>query len=264
MSELLWVALVWAMSSLTLTTGIGAGVVYAPALALLFGFDLPAAIATSVVVQVAGVGTTALGHLRNRNSDLAMALRLGVLGSVGVGASRAASSVIPSRGTEIAFVLGMSIVGVWLVAGRRFPLPHPNAATRAQVLRTRDGLTYSFCRPSHGYGLAVVAGAATGALGISGAEIQISALMLRCGVPAGVAVGTGTGAAAVSLATAVALSIAQVGWAFALYGIPSAVAGSLTARRLSHRVPHEGLRMAIGVLSLLSAVGVAIRAVNGG
>lgn len=256
--------LVWTMSSFTLTTGIGAGAVYAPALVFLFGFDLPAAIATSVVIQLAGVGSTALGHLRDQRTDPAWALRLGVLGGAGVVGSQAASSVIPRRGTEIAYVVGMSIVGGWLVAGRRLPPPDPVPATASQVLRTGDGTTYPFYRPRHGYSLAAAAGAGTGALGISGAEVQISALMLRCDVPPGVATGTGTGAAAVSLVVALAFTISHVGWLFALFGIPAAVAGSHTARRLAHQLHPEGLRVAIGVLGLLSAVGVAIRAANGG
>ncbi len=52
-----WVfPVVWGLSSGTLSTGIGAGVVYAPLFTLALGFDLQPAIGTSILTQVAGVG----------------------------------------------------------------------------------------------------------------------------------------------------------------------------------------------------------------
>lgn len=60
---------VWGLSAFTLTTGVGAGVVYSPMLVVFFGLDIPSAVVTSVVVQLAGVGPTALGHRRAHNTD---------------------------------------------------------------------------------------------------------------------------------------------------------------------------------------------------
>lgn len=264
MTELLWLVLVWVLSSLTLSTGIGAGVVYVPTLMFLFGFDLPDAVATSLIIQLAGVGTTALGHHRRGRTDPKLAFRLGGSAAAGVVATRAAASLIPRSGAEIAYVIVMSIVGAWLVAGRRLPIPHPaHPGATARILHTRDGSAYEFCRPGHGYGIGALAGAGTGIIGISGAEIQISALMLRCGVPASAAVGTGTAAAGLALAVAAASSVGSAVASFVYLGIPAAVAGSLTAARISHRFLPEGLRVGVGLLGLLSAVGVAIDLVNG-
>lgn len=65
---------------------------------------------------------------------------------------------------------------------------------------TRGGGPYVFCRPAHGYWIASLAGLATALIGISGAGIQPSTLMLRCRIPAKIAVGTGTAAASMTLA----------------------------------------------------------------
>ncbi len=38
--------------------------VYPPMCVIFYGLDIPAAVTTSIVIQLAGVGTTALGHVR--------------------------------------------------------------------------------------------------------------------------------------------------------------------------------------------------------
>lgn len=233
-------------------------------LIFLFGFDLSTAVATSLIIQLAGVGTTAYGHHRSGRTDPKLALRLGATAVVGVVAVRAAPSLIPRSGAEIAYVIVMSIVGAWLLAGRRLPMPHPaHSGTATRILHTRDGSAYEFCRPGHGYGIAGLAGAGTGTIGISGAEIQLSALMIRCGVPASAALGTGTTAAALALAVAAASSVGSAVVSFVYLGVPAAVAGSLTAARISHRLLPEGLSIGVGLLGLLSAIGVAVDLVNG-
>ncbi len=95
------------------------------------------------------------------------------------------------------------------------------------------------------------------------AEMHISALMLRCGIPADAAVGTGTAASALALLVAAVLTIGNVAWPFALVGIPAAIAGSYSARRLALHIPAARLRVGIGILAVLSTIGVAIRAVGG-
>ncbi|MFQ5523796.1 MAG: hypothetical protein ACE5F5_09500 [Acidimicrobiia bacterium] len=54
-----------------------------------------------------------------------------------------------------------------------------------------------------------------------------------------------------------------VAWRFAAVGVPAAVLGSRMARRLSHRLRADAMRVGIGVLAVASAVGVGLRALNG-
>jgi uncharacterized membrane protein YfcA len=253
--------IVWALSSLTLTTGVGAGVVYAPMFVLVFDLDLPSAVATSILIQLAGVGTTAIGHFSSPTTDRALAIRLGAVGAIGVVAAWLIRSRVPVPLAEAAFVVGIAAVGLWLLKGTRISVRLPTRRVGATP-RPFGGLPeYEFCRPAEGYGLAGIAGAATATLGISGAEIQITALMLRCRVPTVIAIRTGTVAAALTLVVAGALAVgsAQVEWALLLIGVPSAVLGSLTARRLARRLPGRGLRVGLGLLVLLSSLGVALR-----
>lgn len=260
-----WLAAVWIMSSLTLTTGVGAGVVYTPLLVLGAGLDLRAAVATSIVIQIAGVGATAIGHLRSGFTDFGLAWWLGGVATGGVVLGAVAADFVPLTLTAEIYAVGFVLVGIWLVATRRAPLPmglaSRNARRRRAEARVVAGETYDFCRPSHGYGLSTLAGVATTVLGISGAEIQITALMLRCGVPVRIAVTTGTVATTVSLAAAVGFLGVTAGRAvaFAGWGIPAAIAGSVTARRVARHLPREGIRLGVGLLVLVSAVGLAYR-----
>ncbi len=259
-----WVfPVVWGLSSGTLSTGIGAGVVYAPLFTLALGFDLQTAVGTSILTQVAGVGTTAFGHLREGDTDRPLAARLGTTAVVGVILGWAVVDVIPRIGAEILFVVGMTSIGLWLVAGRRTRLPLPvtsQPAVRA-VFHRGAQTSYEFCRPDQGYVFAVLAGSGTAVLGISGAEVQISALMLRCRVPTLIAIGTGTAAAALALvaASGVAVITGNVAWTVAIVSMPAAVLGSLTSRVFAHRLVEEGLRVGVGLLLTASGLGVGIR-----
>ena len=69
MEHVILAVAVWLLATLTLTTGIGAGVVYTPMFVIFYELDIPAVVATSIVIQLAGVGTTALGHVRGRHTD---------------------------------------------------------------------------------------------------------------------------------------------------------------------------------------------------
>jgi uncharacterized membrane protein YfcA len=108
-----------------------------------------------------------------------------------------------------------------------------------------------------------VAGRVTSLLGMSGAEIQISALMLRCRVPPRIAVGTGTAAAVVTLAAAVVLITVQgrVAWPLVAVSAPAAALGARASRVVATHLPQEAMRRGIGVIMLCSAVELGIRRV---
>lgn len=265
MESITLLVVVWGLSAFTLTTGVGAGAVYSPMFVFVFGLDIPSAVATSVVVQLAGVGTTALSHRRDLNTDPGLAFRLGGIAAVGVVMVSLIGSRVPAMVSEIVFVVGMLSIGVAILTGvhlsREPVVVDTHSRRRLSTRQSRDGTTYDFCRPSHGFELAWVAGVATGALGVSGAEVQISSLIVRCRVPTRIAVGTGTVAAALALLAASALAVFGhgVAWSLAVVAIPAAVLGSMTARFSARHISDNTLRVVIGLLVIVSAAGVAVR-----
>jgi uncharacterized protein len=256
-----WIfALVWVLSALTLTTGVGAGVVYAPVFLLFFEMSPAMATGTSILIQFAGVGTTAVGHIRGGSTDRTLAGRLALAAVFGLVVGRVTYGLIPHTGAQIAYVAGLAAVGAWLLFSRRRPLSAPTNPDQAEQRVTSDEVSYVFCRPTHGYWLASLAGLATALIGISGAGIQSSALMLRCRLPPKIAVGTGTAAAAITLAVgSVMVAVAgEVDWPVIAIAIPAAILGALTARLLAKGVPPQWLAPAIGFLMLAMAAGLTV------
>jgi uncharacterized protein len=253
-------ATVWVLSAITLTTGVGAGIVYAPVFLLFFQMSPATATGTSILIQFAGVGATAVGHMRLGTADRSLAVRLALAGTVGLIVGRATYQLIPHVAAEFAFVAGLTTVGVWLVVARQRALPPPSGSGGGELRTTANAGPYIFCRPAHGYWIASLAGLATALIGVSGAGIQISALMLRCRIPAKIAVGTGTGAAAITLAVGSLLvaTAGEVDWAVASVAVPAALLGSLTARLLARSFPARGLGRAVGILILTMAAGLTI------
>lgn len=265
--EALGLALVvWILSALTLTTGVGAGVLYSPMFVVMFGLDITTAVGTSLVIQLAGVGTTAFGHHQAEDTDRELSLQLGSVAVAGVIVVWLARDLIPEVAWEVVFVAGMLSVGIWLLMGVRVRKSGSIGVRSREPLtlrRAQDGTIYDFCRPSQGFVLAWVAGVATGGLGVSGAEVQISSLIARCRVPMRIAIGTGTVAAAVALVVASAFAVVgrDVEWSLAVVAIPAAVVGSLSARIGARGVPERAMRVAIALLVITSALGVAAREV---
>lgn len=263
MTMLLVFAVAWALSSLTLTTGVGGGALFVPLLVLALGVDLRIAVATGVVTQLAGISTTTVGHAVDRRVDVSLAVRLGGAAVGGVVLSRVVVDVIPGSVFGAFFVVAMIGVALWIGT---HPLPSPTASgarpfppaapDRARTPR------YPFCQPGHGYALAVLAGTAT-VLGISGAEIQISALILRCRVPIRGAIATGAAATTLALVAAATAVVASgdVAWHLAAASVPAAAAGALTARSIVRFLPETSFRLGLAALMLVSATAVAVRSV---
>ena len=84
--------------------------------------------------------------------------------------------------------------------------------------------------------------------------------MLRCWIPAKIAVVTGTAAAAMTLAvgSVIVVTAGEVDWSVMVVAIPAAVLGALTARLLARSVSSRGLGPAIGALMLAVAAGLTI------
>ncbi len=181
--------------------------------------------------------------MRLGTTDRPLAARLALAGTAGLVVGRATYQMVPHFAAEVALVLGLAAVGVWLlVTWRRvFPLPPRSNDTERRLVPGFG--SYTFCRPTHGYRLASVVGLVTAMIGISSAGIQISALMLRCRIPAKIAVGTGTAAASITLAigSLIVAAAGEVDWAVATVAVPAAVLDSLMARNLARGVPTRGL-----------------------
>ena len=104
---------------------------------------------TSILIQFAGVGTTAVGHIRGGSTDRSLAVRLAFAGIFGLVVGRVAYELIPHTAAEIAFVVGLTVVGVWLLFARRKPLLPPiNSDIGQRRVTSGAGLSFPVGPPT--------------------------------------------------------------------------------------------------------------------
>jgi uncharacterized membrane protein YfcA len=257
---------VWLMSSLTLTTGIGGGAAYIPMLVVLVGLDVATAIGTGIVIQLAGVTTTAAGHLVAGRTDLALALRLATAALAGLVVTRLALYPVAAAAIEPGVSIALIAVAVWIAFGRPQPepvLPATPWSCRQLGPTLRAGPPLSVLpaqarlRPGgRGRTRHVAAGDERRGDPDLGAHAALSG-------PPRIAVGTGTAAAVVTLAAAVVLITVQgrVAWPLVAVSAPAAALGARASRVVATHLPQEAMRRGIGVIMLCSAVELGIRRV---
>src|SRR5688500_18659861 len=95
--------------------GVGGGIFMVPALVLVAGFDQQEAQATSLLVIVPTAAVATWSVRGSGIGDTSLALRLGVLGTIGGAAGAAAALALPGQALRYAFALLLVVVGVKLL-----------------------------------------------------------------------------------------------------------------------------------------------------
>lgn len=99
--------------------GVGGGVMMVPFLVLVAGLSQHAAEATSLLVVVPTAIVASLVLHRRRVGDLAVALRVGVVGTVGGAAGALLALALPAHALRNVFAVFLGLVGLRLVADTR-------------------------------------------------------------------------------------------------------------------------------------------------
>jgi uncharacterized protein len=263
--------------SLGALVGIGGGVIVVPALAILFGYDIKTAIAASLVAVVATSITAGGRYVRLGMVNTRLALTLELATAIGGLTGGLVGTLVPSAALSVVFGVLLVITGVLLIRGRSDSGEHVAVAgadrsgweTRRPLGgaywddRTGTMISYTARRLPVGEGVSFIAGVASGLLGIGGGVLKVPAMNLGMDVP--VKVAAATSSFMIGVTATAGLSV-YLGRGFVHPGIAAplsigVLAGALAGTRLVGAASPMVLRRILGVVLVLVAVVMIVRAV---
>lgn len=172
--------------------GLGGGLLIVPILTLGFGLPLTAAVGTSLVCVIATSTGAAALNVRAGRADVRLGITLGAATVVGAASGGIAAGIIPERILAGLFAVLLAYTSFTMVRGLRgnsapvHPGPEPDPTVpdgpRAPAYRTH--------RLPLAWAGSVVAGQASGLLGVGGGIISVPLMSLLMGAPMRVAVAT--------------------------------------------------------------------------
>lgn len=255
--------------------GIGGGIVIIPALTLLCGIDIRYAIGSSIVAVVATSSGAAAAYLRERMTNLrvAMVLELATVSGALTGAFLAGK--IANRWLYIVFGVMMAYTSLMMLKRRGEEAVTTAAGTPwAEYLRLGDRyydailgreVAYQVVRTRVGLGLMYLAGIVSGLLGIGSGALKVPAMDLVMRLPLKVSTATSNFMIGVT-ATASAAIYFHRGDIDPFVAAPVAAGvllGSAAGTRLLHRIRSSTLRGIFVLLLLAVAVQMVARGVRG-
>ena len=166
--------------------GVGGGIIVVPVLTIVFGVDIRLAIAASIISVIATSSGAASAYVRDRLTDLRVGMFLELATTTGavIGALLAAV-VAPGL---LLVLLGVMLLGSALQQVMRLgeelpPATEPDAlAARLRLVgsypdaRLRSEVPYAARRVPLGFALMVIAGVASGLLGIGSGALKVLAM----------------------------------------------------------------------------------------
>lgn len=252
--------------------GIGGGVLLVPALTLLLGMPVRVAIGVSLISIVATSAGASAAFVRDRLTNLRVAMALEVATTSGALVGAGIAGVVSPRLLEGLFAAAMLISAVETLRHNADRNPLVSSDRLAQRLRMgssypdpKGPVPYGVRRVPQGAAMMVAAGVASGMLGIGAGVLKVLAMDSIMGLPfkvssatsnfmVGVTAGAGAlvylarGDVATTLAAPVALGVSV---------------GALAGSRVLVRTSARGLRAAFVVLILFVALQMGWRALHG-
>ena len=181
--------------------GLGGGIIVVPALTLLLGVDIRYAIGASIVSVIATSSGAAAAYVRERMTNLRVAMLLEIGTTAGALSGAFLSGVVGGRWLFIVFgvVLGFSALQMFRRSahdeGGAPPVPDPWAdrlRLHGEYFDQAIGKTipYRVCHTPIGLVLMYLAGIASGLLGIGSGSLKVTAMDLAMRLPIKVSTAT--------------------------------------------------------------------------
>jgi uncharacterized membrane protein YfcA len=180
--------------------GLGGGIIVIPALTLLLGIDIRYAIGASIVSVIATSSGAAVAYVRERMTNLRVAMMLEIGTTTGALSGAYLSGLIGGRWLYVIFglVMGYSAVMMFPRRGRREG-DDGRPAPVADFLRLSSSyydeaagreIAYRVVRARVGLGLMYIAGMISGLLGIGSGSLKVPAMDLAMRLPIKVSAAT--------------------------------------------------------------------------
>jgi len=172
--------------------GVGGGIIVVPALTLLMGVDIRSAIAASIVAVIATSSGAASGYVRQRLSNLRLAMLLETTTALGAVCGALLAAAVSGRALTLLF--GMVLVyTAWSMSRKPShaarELPQDALADRLRLhgsyfdkVLGRE-IVYRVSRTPVGLAVSYVAGMLSGLLGIGGGVLKVPVMNLAMGIP---------------------------------------------------------------------------------
>lgn len=260
-------------STLAISSGISGALLFSPFFMLVAGLSPSQAVGAGLLTEVFGMGNGLRSYVRKGLVDWST-VRWLLLGSVPtVVAGALLSHHIPDGLLKIVFGSGLVLLSVYLLLHPTPPECEPGGK-EGRVLRERSGkrgvteitdaggTTYRYptCWRLPGVALAALGGTLTEIISAGLPEVTTTQLILRCRVPARIAIATSVVTLAITAVAGAAVhSLAAVPvWDVVVWSIPGVLIGSHLGSRLGDLLPpgimERGLSMVFGVIGLLVLV----------
>jgi len=180
--------------------GLGGGIIVIPALTLLLKIDIRYAIGASIVSVIATSSGAAVAYVRERMTNLRVAMMLEIGTTTGALSGAYLSGLIGGRWLYVIFgvVMGYSALMMLPRRGRR-ERDHERPAPVADFLRLSSSyydeavgreIAYRVVRARVGLGLMYIAGMISGLLGIGSGSLKVPAMDLAMRLPIKVSAAT--------------------------------------------------------------------------
>ena len=254
--------------------GLGGGIIVIPALTLLLGVDIRYAIGASIVAVIATSSGAAAAYVRERMTNLRVAMFLEIATTTGALTGAYLSGVIGVRWLYIVFGVVMSYSAVAMYRKRHDSLV---AQARPSGLADRLGLhasyydeatkrelAYRVARPGAGLGLMYVAGAVSGLLGIGSGALKVPAMDLAMRLPIKVSTATSNFMIGVTAAASAGVYFARGDInPFIAAPVAAGVLGGATAgSRLLGRIDSGAIRTVFVVVLLWVSLEMLLKGVR--
>jgi uncharacterized membrane protein YfcA len=220
--------------------GLGGGIIVVPALTQLFGVPFRAAVAASLVTIVASSSASSAAYVGRGQVDLRVAVILELATVAGALFGSAVAALLP------VFALKLLFAGLAFYVAATLWLRRHGASDSMQVG------SYEVRRWGTGLGVAGLAGAVSGLLGVGGGAFKVPAMTLAMGIPFKVAAATSNFAIGVTAAVSAYLYYGR-GDLDPLLAAPVVIGVFLGARvgtRALPRLPAKKLQATFAMLLL--------------
>ena len=276
-SELAVFVLSVAAGGIGALAGVGGGIVVVPLLTIAFGIDIHLAIAASIISVIATSSGAAAAYVRDRLTDMRVAMFLELATTTGAVAGALLAAVV--QPALLLVLLGIILLGSALQQVLRLgeelpPQREPDAvAARLRLVGSypdallRRDVSYAARRVPLGFALMLVAGTASGLLGIGSGALKVLAMDGVMRLPMKVSSATSNFMIGVTAAASAGIYLAR-GDLDPRIAAPVALgvlAGATGGARLLPRLVNRHVRwvflpvlLAIGIETLARGLGVGI------
>ena len=245
--------------------GLGGGIVLVPALTLLLHLDIRYAVGASIVAVIATSSGAAAAYVRERMTNLRVAMFLELATTAGAITGAYLAGVLAGRWLYLIFGIVMGYSTLAMMRKRRRTVAPPPPSHLADRLGLHDHyydealgseVAYRVTRPGLGLGLMYLAGTTSGLLGIGSGALKVPAMDLGMRLPIKVSTATSNFMIGVTAAASagVYLSRGDINPFVAAPVAAGVLVGATAGSRLLGRIQSSSIRTLFVVVLLWVSV----------